>query len=258
MSTKHSLTRARQVYVGDGYDPGLYGRNGRSGVPVNFITKVALGTPLLAVAAGIVNGATGGTEAPNNSTITITADTQGTSPLDPSAALSSTTINNEKVMELDVPRNVTAAINTAVGTVTIVVSGYDEYRVPMRETLSIAIGGTAAAGKKAFKWIRSIALTSTANETAKAINVGFGDVLGLPYRITAKSDVLSVWLDDAVDSATVVIADSTSPATATTGDVRGTVDPNGALNGTKTLVAYLCVANPNTAVGLRGVDQFSG
>ena len=257
MSTKHSLSRAHELYVGNGYAAGAYGRNGRVGVPVNFLTKVDLGTPKVAVAAGIVNGATGASEAPNVSTITFTADDQGSSPLDPVVALSSTTINGQAVMVLDVPRNVTAAINTAVGNITVVITGYDEYFVPLSETLAIAASGTAVAGKKAWKYIRSIALTSDGNDSAKAINVGFGDVLGLPYKIAAKSDVLSVWFDDAVDTATVVVADATDPATATTGDVRGTVDPNGTLNGAKTLVAYLHVADPNTAAGLVGVTQYA-
>jgi hypothetical protein len=230
-----------------------------------LITKVNLGTPLLAVAAGIVNGATGATEAPNESTITFTAATQGDSPLDPSVALGSATIQTvdgaRTCMVLDVPRNVTAAINTAIGTITVTVTGYDQYRSKMVETLTIAIGGTAIVGKKAFKYIWSISLTSTANDSAKAINVGFGAILGLPYRIAAKSDLLSVWLADAADApnpATPAVA--TSPATAVTGDVRGTIVTTGALDGVKTLVAYLHVSDNDAATrnGLLGVRQFAG
>jgi hypothetical protein len=254
MATKHNLTHAELVFVGGGYDAGVFGKNGRKGVPVSFVTKVDLGTPLLGVATGIVNDASGAGEAPNVNTITLTADTQGTSPLDPAAALGSATINGENVMVLDVPRNVTMAINTSAGTFTVTVRGYDEYGVPMTESLSHA---TAATGKKAFKYIRSIALTSTGNEEAKTIKVGFGAILGLPYYVKTKSDVLSVWLADAADTATVVAGVTTTPS-ATTGDVRGTITNGAALDGAKTVMAYIHVDDPSTAVGLRGVAQFAG
>jgi hypothetical protein len=255
MATKHNLTRAEQVYVGAGYDAGVFGRNGRKGVPVSFITKVDLGAPLLGVATGIVNDATGAGEAPNINTITLTADTQGSSPLDPAAALGTATINGEKVMVLDVPRNVTMAINTSAGTFTVTVRGYDEHKNALTESLSHA---TAATGKKAFKYIRSIALTSTGNEEAKTIKVGFGEILGLPYYVKKKSDVLSVWLDDAVDATATVVAGVTTTPSATTGDVRGTITNGAALDGVKTVVAYIHVDDPSTAVGLRGLDQYAG
>ena len=258
MATKHSLSRADRVYVGNGYDGAVYGVNGRPGVPINFLTKIDLGAPKLAVAAGIVKGATGAGEAPKINTITVTADTYGSSPLDPTAALSTTTVNGQTVMILDVPRNVTAAINTAVGNMTFLITGYDQYYVPMTELLSIAAAGTAVVGVKAFKYIRSIAMTSDADEEAKAINVGFGSVLGLPYKLAAKSDLLSMFFDDALDVPSAIVpAVTTSPATNITGDVRGTVSNAtvGNLNGTKTYKGWMHVADPNTAIGLRGVTQ---
>jgi hypothetical protein len=139
------------------------------------------------------------------------------------------------------------------------VTGYDQYRAKMVETLTIAIGGTAATGLKAFKYIWSIALTSTADDSAKAINVGFGSVLGLPYYLYEKSDLLSVWFDNAVDSSTVVAGVTTTPS-ATTGDVRGTITIAGTLNGTKTLRAWMHVTDANAASrnGLLGKVQFAG
>ena len=257
MATKHSLSRADRIYVGNGYDGGVYGVNGRPGVPVDFITKIDLGAPKLAVTAGIVNAATGATEAPNNSTITFTADTQGSSPLDPVAALGSATVNEQAVMVLDVPRNVTAAINTSVGNITVLVTGYDEYKVPMTESLAIAAGGTAVVGKKAWKYIYSIALTSNANDSAKSINVGFGSLLGLPYKLAEKSDLLSMFFDDALDVPSAVAVAVTTTPSATTGDVRGTVAVAtvGNMNGTKTYKGWMHVADPNTATGLKGADQ---
>lgn len=257
MATKQSITRADQVYVGSGYDAAAYGRNGRTGVPVNFLTKIDLGAPKVAVAAGIVKGATGATEAPNANTITITADTYPASPLDQAALLTTTTVNGQTVMPLDVPRNVTAAINTAVGNITILVTGYDEYYKPMSELLAIAAAGTAAVGLKAFKYIRSVALTSDADDSGKVINVGFGSLLGLPYKLTEKSDLLSMFFDDALDVPSAVAKAITTTATTTTGDPRGTISVAtvGNMNGTKTLKGWMNVVDKNTAAGLIGVTQ---
>jgi hypothetical protein len=256
--SKQTLTRATQNYIGAGYDATVYGINGRPGVPVNFLTKIDLGAPKVAVAAGIVKGATGASEAPNANTITITADTYPASPLDQAALLGTTTVNGQTVMPLDVPRNVTAAINTAVGNITVLVTGYDQYRKPMTELLAIAAAGTAVVGLKAFKYIRSVALTSDADDSGKVINVGFGSLLGLPYKLAAKSDLLSMFFDEALDvPSAVAIAVTTSPATNVTGDVRGTVAVAtvGNMNGTKTLKGWMSVADPNTPEGLIGVTQ---
>jgi len=256
--SKQTLSRADQVYIGAGYDGGVYGVNGRAGVPVNIMTKIDLGAPKLAVAAGIVKGATGATEAPNANTITITADTYPASPLDQTALLGTTTVNGQTVMPLDVPRNVTAAINTAVGNITVLVTGYDQYKAPMTESLAIAAAGTAVVGLKAFKYIRSIALTSDADDSAKVINVGFGSLLGLPYKLAEKSDLLSMFFDGALDvPSAIAIAVTTDPATTVTGDPRGTiaVATVGNMNGTKTYKGWMHVADPNSTTGLRGITQ---
>lgn len=266
MATKEVVCTADQAYAGRGFDSGLYGVQKMKGRPVEYLTKVDLGAPLLAVAAGIVKGATGVTEAPNASTITFTAATQGNSPLDPTAALGSATIQTvdgtRTCMVLDVPRNVTAAINTAVGNIVVTVTGYDAYRAKMVETLAIAAAGTAVVGKKAFKYIYSIALTSDADDSAKAINVGFGSVIGLPYILEEKSDLLSIWFNDAVDATptAIVLGVTTTPATALTGDVRGTITTSGTLDGAKKLKVWMHVSDAKaaTARGLLGVAQFAG
>lgn len=264
MTTKAYIGTADALYAGRAYESALYALTGMKGRPVSLLTKVNLGTPLLAVAAGIVKGATGSDEAPNDSTITFTAATKGSSPLDPTAALSSASIatvdGTRTCMVLDVPRNVTAAINTAVGTITVTVTGYDMYRAKMVETLTIAPSGTTAAGLKAFKYIWSIALTSTADDSAKVINVGFGDVLGLPYYLEEKSDLLQVWFDDAVETPAAVVAGVTTTPSATTGDVRGTVDFTGTLNGAKKCKVYMHISDSNaaTARGLLGKAQYAG
>ena len=86
--------------------------------------------------------------------------------------------------------------------------------------------------------------------------MGWGDVLGLPHKLTAKADAVRVFFNDVWTIPTVVKADATDPATATTGDVRGTVDTNSASDGSAVVVdasrIYLHAGR------LAGVAQYGG
>jgi hypothetical protein len=146
------------------------------------------------------------------------------------------------VATFDRPRNVVAAwTNTAVITVT----GFDEYGVAMRES---SASGTTFAGLKAFKRVTSV--TVSANVTGAT--VGTGDVLGLPVRLPGTGYVLRELLNGAPATAGTVVAAVDTTATATTGDVRGTYDPNAAADGDRVfqLIAFL------TSPSDRGVAQF--
>ena len=106
------------------------------------------------------------------------------------------------------------------------VTGLDYLNQPVVETIA-ASGVTAGNGKKAFAKVTKIAWT--ASSAGATFNVGWGDVLGLPYKATALIDDLE---DDLAPTAgTFVAAVTTDPATATTGDPRGTYAPNSATNG---------------------------
>jgi len=260
--SKHLISRASQLYFGDAVNPGSYARNERAGVPINPLTKVSLGSPVVLDADGIVAAATS-TELPNATTITYTGATDGTSPMDGAiAAPSSVFLNGAStlVYTLDVPRNVTVAVThgSSVVAMTILVSGYDEYGMPMSELLTITATGTSktAAGTKAFKYIESIALTSAGDSTTNTLNLGYGDVLGLPYALPAKSDFLTngTFFNEVLEStAPTVVAAVTSTATTTTGDVRGTVALNSASDGSAVSVWYRTDPTSNTT--LFGVTQ---
>lgn len=145
---------------------------------------------------------------------------------------------------LDVARNVVAAwTNTAVITVT----GLDEYGNRVVES---SASGTSFAGKKAFKQILSV--TSSASITGAT--VGIGDVLGLPLFVESSGLLLKELQDGAAPTAgTLVVADS-AKATATTGDVRGTYDPNAACDGSRSFQLWLVESDP----AYRGPAQFAG
>jgi len=160
---------------------------------------------------------------------------------------------------LDVPRCVTvtaAGANTATYTIT----GYDQYGQRMTQTIAAPTTSTVAT-TKAFKTIISV---TNANATAgtNGLTVGFNDKLGLPLRVTDVAYVVNVkWNATlAADAGTFVAADTTSPATASTTDVRGCFTPSSAANGTKRLVMLIALpalaCGPNaTRIGAVGVPQ---
>jgi len=160
---------------------------------------------------------------------------------------------------LDTPRCVTVTA-TGANTATYTITGYDLYGQRMTQTIAAPSTSTVAT-TKAFKTVVSV---TNANATAGTNNltVGFNDKLGLPVRVTDVGYVTSVkWNATlAADAGTFVAADTTSPATASTTDVRGCYTPSSAANGTKRLVMTIAVpaigCGPNaTRIGALGVDQ---
>ncbi|CAB4142899.1 hypothetical protein UFOVP435_33 [uncultured Caudovirales phage] len=152
--------------------------------------------------------------------------------------------------------SLTSAGNLSAATVTI--TGYDRYG----QRLSFSRAGPNAntvVTTKAFRGIISIA-TSAALGTA--MTVGTSNVFGLPVAIPSANYVIKASYNGvlAQDAGTLVAADGTSPATATTGDVRGTYAPSGVTSGTQRVTLALAVtaiqAGPNaTRLGAYGVNQ---
>lgn len=160
---------------------------------------------------------------------------------------------------LDVPRRITI---TAAGanTATYKVTGRDVYGQLMAQDLAAPSSSTVTT-TKAFSSIISV---TNRNATAgtNGLTVGFNDAFGLPYRVTDAGYVVSVkWAGAlAQDAGTFVAADTTSPATVATGDVRGVYTPSSAANGSRRLVMTIALpalaAGPQaTRVGAVGVDQ---
>jgi hypothetical protein len=138
---------------------------------------------------------------------------------------------------------------SGAGTPTVDVRGRDYLGQPMRETLTGA-GTTPVIGKKAFKYIDTITWTAVA---ATTMNVGTTDILGLPFCSDA---LVQENVNDAVpaNAGTFVAAVKTDPATATTGDPRGTYAPhtNNATNGSRT---YRLVTQCDKSK-LHGIKQY--
>jgi len=223
--SKHGMTKADELFYGSAINPGAYKTYERPGVPITPMYRAVLGAP-------------------------VAADPDGYATAQAVTAAGDLTLDGVLAGAADVARGVTIK-STAAGdsAQTATIYGTDIHGNPVVEVLTFN-GSSAVNGKKAFKTVSRIAISAALTGNASA---GTTDVLGLPVAIEAKSRVIDVFFNDAKDaSATLVVADSTAPATGTTGDVYGTVDPNAACNGSDVVV--LIVPDP----GSFGVAQFMG
>ena len=135
---------------------------------------------------------------------------------------------------------------------TFTVAGYDIYGYPMTQLVTVAAGANTVNTLKTFKVIVSV----TPNFTdAHNYSVGTADIYGFGILATYFGDVRINW-DSAVVTANTgfVTADTTSPATTATGDVRGTYAVQSASDGTRRLIMRVTptliglVTNPTTGL----------
>lgn len=147
-------------------------------------------------------------------------------------------------MILDVPRNVVGAWTTAS---ILTVTGKDEYG---NTVVEVGASGTTFTGKKAFKEITSV--TSSAAITAATL--GTGDVFGLPLFVESSGQLIKELQDGVTAAAGTLVVGDSAKATSTTGDVRGTYDPNAAADGSRSFQLLFALADP----AYRGPSQFAG
>ena len=126
-----------------------------------------------------------------------------------------------------VARNVSISLQTGgVATaVTFLIVGYDLWHMLTTELLTVAAttSATTAFGQKAFKYIQSVTPTS-ASTGGNSYGVGIGDTFGMPLRADEWEQTEVYWAGTASTNSTgFSTAVTTTPATNTTGDVRGTV-----------------------------------
>lgn len=231
MTARHTITRADEIYWGavrkSGYSP-----DGRDGIKLDTIKFVDLGVPVTADPDGIVAGVTVFTD----SAVTLTA-----------ADLTLAT--------LDVPRNVSFVADTTAVTQTALVTGLDEYGQVMTELFTLD-GTTTVVGAKAFS---SLTQLDFALGGAGGVDVGFGDVLGLPFRLSDNAYAVGGLLVDNIVNTTAVFVTglaTTVTSTAGSGDVRGTVSSTGSLpNDSRRYTMLMVIPNISDASVAFGVDQ---
>ena len=199
-----------------------------SGVSDTALVEINLGAPDVADANGYV-------ESQNLTTLGVfSADTTV------AAALLAAALDGVA----DVPRNVVAAWT---GTAVLTVTGTD---VDGNVVVESSASGTSLAGKKAFKTITNIEVSGNVT----SLTVGTGDVFGLPVFLPGAGHVLKELQDGAAATAGTVVGGVSTAATATTGDVRGTYDPNAAADGAKVFKLIAALGDP----GYKGVAQYAG
>jgi hypothetical protein len=154
---------------------------------------------------------------------------------------------------------VTAAASATATTATV--SGYDIYGYPMVEAITIT-AGSQVVGKKAFRYIKSVVLNAA--DATHAYSVDTADVFGLPLRSDNFGDITvnsatSLTAVTGVTAATGYLpSDRTSPATTTTGDVRGTYAFTSSTGANKLVIRQSPQAyNVGSVAGLFGVTQYS-
>ncbi len=168
------------------------------------------------------------------------------------------TVNGVSCVQLDCPRNLRVTSGGNDSGVTFTFTGFDQYGVAMSESITGANAGVASGAKAWF----SVATESHSSAVSTTGSIGTGDIFGLPFACTNPSYIQGVqWVGFTRDAGTFVAAVSTSPATKTTGDVRGTYAPSAsASNGLRRLVITQAISGsqlaPNaTAASVFGVTQ---
>jgi hypothetical protein len=164
----------------------------------------------------------------------------------------------ELVLRLDCPRALSLTSAGNISGVNFTITGRDVYGQLMTQTRAGPNANTVNT-TKAFSEIISIAVSGAVGTNT---SVGVSSILGLPFRITDAGYIVKAgWAGVlAQDAGTFTAADVTSPATASTGDVRGTYLPSSAADGTRRLVFTYVIpgiaSGPNaTETGLYGVAQ---
>jgi hypothetical protein len=197
-------------------------------------------------------------KAANNLVTSTTPATAGSLTLTAGAGVTAVVLNSgATAYQLDVPRAVSVTAAALATTRNFTVSGFDYYGQAMSEVIACTAGSTVN-GLKAFFQITGITVSGG---TSTAITVGTTDIIGSPVRFNNKGYIARCGWNGALaeDAATVVVADATT-ATTTTGDVRGTVVPSSACDGSKRLVVAILLTaiqcGPNaTRAGALGVTQ---
>jgi len=237
------------------------------GTPTNIPILYSLGTPGVADADFLIKAALGD-ELPDaadpGETVTYLASATDASPHD--AAAPATTINGVAVWDVrngaTYGRNLVSVVShdTTAVSLDILISGYDYLGQAMSELHQVTNAAKTKTGAKAFAYVKSVAITAAADASADTLNIGTGSKLGLPLALQKIGHLVAASLGGVQElinvaaNVTAVAAVTTSPATTTTGDVRGTVTFNGTLDGTAEAMVAYHVAARNTA-SVHGVLQ---
>lgn len=156
------------------------------------------------------------------------------------------------VILFDVARAVSLTSTSNLSATNFTLTGYNNLGQKQTQTLAGPNNNTVNT-TKTFVSILSV-VPNTTNAGAN-VSVGSADIFGLSFCLLHLEYVVSVKWNGVLadDAGTAVVADQTSPATASTGDTRGTYAPSSASNGTKRLTMGYHM--DGTSCGAAGMAQ---
>jgi hypothetical protein len=248
--SKHTLTAASDISYGDAYYAPGYSRRG---VPITPIYKQTFSSAIAALDTNALA---------TKQALTVAAATWAFA----SAVVGLTTdASSQRV--LDHARNVTITTSDLAATATVIIKGEDVYGASMWERMLVTASDATVSGTKAFKKISKI-IPSGATGVAY---VGFGNRLGLDYKVSSLHDIIKGQEGDQGTAATDItvaafrlptysateVHSATSEGTASVlKDVRGTWKPLAvAPDGTVEHSLWYKISGVRSKFGAYGIDQ---
>jgi hypothetical protein len=187
MTTRHTISHADEIYAGNAYDQ-YYSPDGRRGIVRSHIYVHKFDSSTSPAIVGDSDGILSSYATPSLIGYTGTAAANFIG-----MCTGALTSNGATVISLDVPRNLRfrgSGANSASAFLKI--HGRDIHGSPICETIKGPTDGGTVAGKRAFKYIDKM---YTTNKFAGVVSLGTGNVLGLPFNLRDKGDVVSVTVD---------------------------------------------------------------
>lgn len=130
------------------------------------------------------------------------------------------------------PRNLSVTGNASGITGNVVIKGTNYNGDAITETIALS-GTSTVEGTKAFATVAEINLPVETHVGTDAVSIGFGEMLGLPYKLSHNT-VLATYLDNAKESTEPTVSVSSTALES------NTINLNSALSG-KIIDAYLLV-----------------
>jgi hypothetical protein len=138
----------------------------------------------------------------------------------------------ESITDPGIPRNISIVGNAAEITGDIVVTGTNYANEEITETIALN-GVTTVEGAKAFKTVTQIDLPVEVHTDTDTISVGFGNKIGLPYKLSHNT-ILYAFFDNTKEATAPTVTISSTDIESNTAKL------NSALNG-KIVDIYLVV-----------------
>lgn len=208
--------------------------------PVQLM-KIDIGQPIVADVDAIVDA--------------VTADVDGV------LAIETNTAGLTFTMDTPVGRNITGDSSSASDdtTLAIRVVGQDTDFQPQTEEIAMN-GTTAVAGVKAFSSVESVTFFTVATgavaASTGAIDVGFGDIFGLPIRLNNEvHQIEREFIDNTIVTTGTFVVGSLVPETNTSPDKRGTFLPATAADSSNTYTIYMWMVDVNDGGLYKPEDQ---